>query len=150
MCKKLTMLLFAAILSSGVCAQKLTSDNVPASVISSFKTMFPKALKVKWEKEGKDAYEAEFMLNKVEYSANFDKNGKWQETEVEVKFNQLPVEVQQAVKNQFADFKVNEASKIENLKYKLCFEVEVEKAKEKLDLLFSPKGELISKSKTED
>jgi hypothetical protein len=145
----ITMLFIAVLMSNGACAQKIAADKVPADVASAFKAKFPNAIKVSWEMEKTNEYEAEFKENGGEMSANFDNTGKWLETETEIKVSALPEAVRAALAKDFAGYKTNEASKIESLKNGNCFEAEIEKGKEKLDVLFTPDGKILSKTKKE-
>jgi len=89
-------------------------------------------------------------LNGEEVSANFEKNGKWLETETEINVSALPAEVQSTLKKDFAGFKVEEASKIESVKNGNCYEAEIEKGEESFDILFSTDGKVLSKTKLEE
>ena len=118
------MLLGAAIMSIPAYAQKISADKVPAAVVNSFKTQFPKAEKVTWEMEDKTDYEAKFSSGSTEQSATFDAKGTWKETETEIKVSELPQPVQQTLSKQFAGYKILEASKVEDAKHGSGFEVE--------------------------
>ena len=142
------MLLLAASMSISAFAQKISADKVPSSVSSTFKGKFSNATKINWEME-KAEYEANFTLKGEEVSATFDKTGKWLETETVIKISALPTAIQQALKKDFANFKVNEASKIESVKNGNSFEAEVEKGEETFDVLFAPDGKVINQTKTE-
>ncbi|MEO7174780.1 MAG: PepSY-like domain-containing protein [Saprospiraceae bacterium] len=123
---------------------------IPAAVSAAFKTKFPNAAKVSWEMENKTEYEANFKLNGEEVSANFDNTGKWLETETEIKTSALPAAVQSTLAKDFAGFKVEEASKINNVKNGNCFEAEIEKGEESYDILFSTEGKVLLKTKLEE
>src|SRR5262249_29870366 len=140
-------LLIAAAMCNLTYAQKIPASQVPAAVMSAYQAKFPNAGKTSWELENENEYEASFKLNGVAVSANFDNTGKWLETETEIKVSALPVSVQSSLKKDFAEYKINEASKIESAKNETSYEVEVEKGEETFDVLFSPDGKMISKSK---
>lgn len=143
------VLLCAALMSNAACAQKISADKVPAAVTSAFKAKFPNATKTSWEMENANEYEAGFKLNGEEVSANFDNTGKWLETETEIKVSALPAAVQATLAKDFAGFKIEEASKIESAKDGNCYEAEIEKGEETFDVLFSPDGKVLSKTKLE-
>lgn len=143
------LLLSAAFMSNMAYAQKIATDKIPAVVTSAFKAKFPGAAKINWEMEKAKEYEATFKLNGSEMSANFDDSGKWLETETEIKISDLPVPVSSTLKKDFADFKINEASKIESSANGVCYEAELEKGKDTFDVLFTNEGKLLSKTKTE-
>jgi len=143
------VLLTAALMSNAACAQKISADKVPAAVTSAFKAKFPNATKTSWEMENANEYEAGFKLNGEEVSANFDNTGKWFETETEIKVSALPAAVQATLTKDFAGFKIEEASKIESAKDGNCYEAEIEKGEETFDVLFTPDGKMLSKTKLE-
>lgn len=149
--KKIILALLTVVLVSNLTnAQKISADKVPAVVTSAFKTKFPTVAKTSWEMENKTEYEANFHLNGVETSANFDNTGKWLETETELKIAALPKSIQATIKKDYAGFKINEASKIESLKNGKCFEAEIEKGEETFDVLFTADGKVLNKTKLEE
>lgn len=148
--KTLLALLTVAIVSNSVSAQKIATEKVPVAVTTAFKTKFPTVLKTSWEMENKTEFEANFHINGVETSANFDNTGKWLETETELKIAALPNAIQSTIKKDYAGFKINEASKIENIKNGKCFEAEIEKGEETFDVLFTADGKVLSKTKLEE
>ncbi len=141
---------FLMFLNITASAQKVSASKVPASVLTAFKTKFPTVSKVEWEIENTKEYEAGFKMNGVETSANFDESGKWLETETEIKISELPSAVQESLKNEFVGYKINEASKLMLVDKGNCYEAEVEKGEDTFDILFSPDGKVISKTKTEE
>jgi hypothetical protein len=144
------MLLSAILLGNAACAQKISADKLPASVTSAFKATFPSVSKVNWEMENANEYEAAFKLNGDEVSANFDKTGKWIETETEIKVSALPAPVQSAINKDFAGFKIEEATKVESAKNGNTFEAEIKKGEESYDVLYMPDGKMLSKTKVEE
>ena len=147
--KIIYLLLIAAIMSNSAIAQKISADKVPAVVTTAFKTKFPTATKATWEIENKSEFEANFKLNGVETSANFDNAGKWLETETELKVSNLPTAIQATLKSDFAGFKINEGSKIESVKNGSGYEAEIEKGEDTFDVLFAADGKVLSKTKLE-
>jgi hypothetical protein len=148
--KILFLLLSAALVSHVACAQKISADKIPASVATTFKTTFPSVTKVDWEMENATEYEASFKLKGEEMSANFDNAGKWLETETEIKVSALPAAVQSAIQKDFAGYKIEEATKVESAKNGNTFEAEIEKGEESYDVLYTPDGKMLSKTKVEE
>ncbi len=146
---KKTILILAIILIAftSTIAQKITADKVPAAVKQAFLKKYPKAADAKWEMEKKE-YEVNFKLNGAVMSANFNTKGTWKETETEIKFDALPQSVKDAINKAFADYKTGEVNKIENPGSETLYEVELSKAKEKIELLFTKDG-VIKKRKIE-
>ncbi len=145
--KMFLLLLCAATMSNFAFAQdkKISNDQVPGAVSSAFKAKFPTVADAKWEMEGTN-YEACFKQNGSEVSANFDKDGNWLETETEIKVSELPPAVQTTIHKEFADYKVKEASKVQSAKNGSCYEAEISKDKETLDVMINSDGKLLSKT----
>jgi hypothetical protein len=129
-------------------AQKITNENVPASVSDAFKVKFTTAEKVEWEMDY-DNYEADFKMNKVDVTAKFDKDGKWMETETPVNHSNLPPNVKGCLSKQFDIYKENEIEKVEkpdgiNYEFKITYNgLEYE-------VVIADKGELVSKEQVRE
>ncbi len=125
--------------------QKISADKVPAVVTNAFNVKFSSAKDVKWEMEKSGNFEAEFKLNRVEYSANFDQNGKWLKTETEIEVSQLPKGVTDAIAKEFAGYKIDEAEMAVTFDNKITYEIEAKKDKEQYEVKFSPEGNILKK-----
>ena len=142
-------LLFAVVAVNSACSQKNIIDEIPNEVDSTFKSMFPDASKIKWEMENSKEFEAEFIIKGVKQSANFNNDGVWLETEIEISAGELPKSIIANLDKDFKDYKIEEANKISNLEYGDCFEVEIEKDELTIEVIFSSNGELITKQTLE-
>lgn len=137
---KLFFIAFVAI-SINACAQK---PNVPENVNKAFTQKFPDAKSVKWDKENKTEWEAEFKLNGEEYSANFTNDGVWKETEHEIEKSAIPANVKQTLDTEFAGYKIEE-SEISETAEGSVYEFELVKAKVKMEVAISPDGKVVKK-----
>ena len=144
--KKIIVFLSACLLISLMgYSQKITPDKVPAPVKQAFAKKFPAATDVKYEMEKKD-FEINFKDKGVEMSANFEVTGKWLETETEIKQSDLPKEVSASVAKNFAGFKITEVAKTETPDKGLIYEMDLKKDKERYEVQFSPKGDILKKT----
>ena len=130
-------------------AQKPKAD-VPAAAKSAFAAKYPTAQKVKWSIEKPGEFEVEFTLGKVESSALFDASGKFLESEIEIKENELPLSAKTVISKQFAGFKIDEIEKSTDAKGITSYEMEAVKGKEKLELVFDVAGKLLSQKPAEE
>jgi len=119
-------------------AQKVSDKEVPTTVKTTLKKNYPNAKEIKWEKE-KANYEAEFEVNKTDYSLLIDVSGNILETEIEIKVDALPAKAKEYVSKNYAGQKIKEATKITNNKGVVTYEAEV-KGK---DLIFDSNGNFI-------
>ena len=116
---------------------------VPQIVADAFHAKFPNATKAKWEKENAAEYECNFLNGNTEMAAKYDQSGKWLETETEVKATTLPAAVQQAIHQQYSDYKLKEAEIVETPEGKL-YEVELSKGGKVTELRLTADGRVTS------
>lgn len=121
-------------------SQKINENKIPDTVKSSFYSKFPSAENVKWGKETKTVYEAEFKLNDVNMSANFSEEGEWLETETEIQVTSLPQVVTDAVNRDYKDAKITGASKIERPDNKIIYEADIKYNHHKKEVLYDEQG----------
>ncbi len=128
---KKILFLFALVFGLGFTAfaQKHTP---PQAVVAAFNQKFPGMKDVDWGMEKNGEWEAEMDQNGVEMSANFSADGKWVETETEIKKTELPTAVITALKGK----KIKEASRIQRADGTTVYEAEVHHK----DLLFDASG----------
>ena len=127
------MLLLTICLGAGfaACAQKTPP---PAAVVAAFNQKFSNIEELKWGKEKNGDWEAEFEQAEVDMSANFSADGKWIETETEIKVADLPAPVKAALKGK----RVKEAARIEKADGATVYEAEVRRK----DMIFDANGNL--------
>ncbi len=136
-----------SILSFTACGQ--AGKAVPEKVKTAFSEKFPDATKVKWDKENETEWEAEFKMNSKEYSANFNADGTWVETEYELKLKDLPLAVTSKLKSDFADYKVDEAEVTETVEGTV-YEIQLKKGKEEMEVAIDASGTLVKKESKSD
>jgi len=144
--KNLLGLFFALSVTIAACGQKLKEKDVPAAVKEAFQKQFGGAKEVEWEKE-EGKFEVEFEQNHKEMSAVFTASGALEETEVEIKKEELPASVLSYVSQNYKGEKIKEAAKITKANGEINYEAEV-KGK---DLMFDANGNfLMAKEEKED
>ncbi len=143
---KLIVVAFAAI-SFSACAQK---QAVPEKVSKAFEQKFPDAKSVKWDKENETEWEAEFKMDRKEYSANFSLDGVWMETEYEIEQSAIPENVKQTLDAEFAGFKIEEAEISETAEGSV-YEFALENDEQEMEVAIAPDGVVKKKEvKTEE
>lgn len=136
-----------AFLSLGACGQ--AGKDVPGNVKTVFSKKFPNALKVKWDNEEENEWEAEFKMDGKIYSANFDNDGNWMETEYEISANDIPAIVKATLKKDFTDYKIEESELSETPDGKV-YEFELEKGKEEIKVTIDMNGKVVKKEAKEE
>lgn len=114
-------------------AQKMSADKIPSVVKESLAKQYPNAKLAKWDKEKAD-YEASFKMDGKDMSVVFDGKGVEKEVETDIKFSELPMPVQTALKGK----KVKEVAVIKK-GGKTFYEAEVGGK----DLLFEADGKMV-------
>ena len=140
----LTVLL--SVMAIAACGQK---ENVPTKVKSAFEQKFPNAKKVDWDKENTNEWEVEFKMNNVHYSANFDNDGIWKETEYKIKKSDIPSSVKSTLDNQFGDYDIEEVEISETSNGKV-YELALEKDENDIEVAIAPNGKVVKKVVKED
>ena len=142
----LLLIVFSVSLSYTIVAQKISITDVPAPVNETFKTKFSIAEKVNWSLDY-DKYKAEFKVSKSQYSATFDKDGKWLKTETFLKPSDLPKVIKEKLTKEFgelSDYKIEDPEKVETSEG-INYEMEVIKGDLAYKMIISEKGEIVSK-----
>lgn len=141
------IMVMAFICRTSTVAQKISVDKVPAAAVAAFKAKFPQATGAGWEIEKKDVYEVNFQNGKLKQAAQFDKNGKWEVTEVEIETSALPKAVTVSFSKTYPGYKITEAAKLETPTQKELYELDIAKGTEKSEVQILPDGQIIKRSK---
>lgn len=122
--KKIVIAIIISFITTGIFAQ----STLPDAVSKAFEQKFPKAKKVKWTSENIDDYQAEFVSDTVDATAQFTPTGSWIQTAINVLPAKLPPVILLAIKKNHPKTKVNKAVKIEHVKKLPHYEIELKKA----------------------
>jgi len=131
----LIFIAFLAAVSTGY-----SQVNVPAAVRTAFSKKFPDAKSIKWEKESKTEFEANFTMMDVKCSANYSITGEWLETESTISLDALPPKVKAAISSKYKTDEIKGAAKIETVKGKTQYEIDVKKGGKSLELFYNEEG----------
>jgi len=130
----------SALISLNVTAQ--TSKNVPANVKTAFSQKFTKATDVKWGKEGKAEWEAEFKMDGKSYSANYDLKGEWLETEYAITAKEIPSVVKTVINKDYSAYKMKGSDVSETPKGKV-YEITFIKGTKSMEVVFDTTGKIV-------
>lgn len=115
---------------------------VSEETIAAFKSDFPGATKVEWEKK-KEYYVADFKLEggKRDMEAWYDNSGKRYLTEKDITKGELPAPIITALKSSiYADWYIDEITRVG---YETIYIIEVEQGKNEVDLVYNADGVLL-------
>lgn len=144
--KNLMLFAVAAGITTTTFAQKEEKENKmkidpPAAVKAAFAKQFPGST-AKWEEE-QGNYEANFKHKNHEMSALFTPAGTIEESEMEIKTNELPAAVTTYINKHHSGAKIKEAAKITKANGDIYYEAEI-KGK---DLIFDINGNFLKVAK---
>lgn len=145
---KLSKLSITGLMLMGIaaCAQK---KELPTVVNESFSKKFPTAKSVKWDKENENEWEAEFKMDGTKYSANFENDGTWKETEHEIKITEIPEHIKSALNREFPKCKIEEAE-ISETSSKTVYEFGIEFNDQDMEVAVDNKGTIVKKEIKKD
>ena len=146
---KTSILIFSAVVLIGFTACGQSGKEVPQAVKTAFTQKFPDASQVKWDKENENEWEAEFKMNGMEYSANFDNAGTWTETEYEISLQEIPEAVKTSLENESAGAKIEESEVCETKEGKV-YEFVIHKGENEIELQINDAGKVIKKEQSDE
>lgn len=122
---------------------------IPADVTDAFIARYPHATRVEW-RDRLQYFQATFELNGSSISANFSSKGEWEESERELDFDQLPVDVKDGFENsRYATWQKNSAHELQQLGKPLQYRFNVQKSGlQKKNLYFDCNGKLLKETIT--
>lgn len=122
---------------------------IPAEVTSSFTARYPQATEVEW-RDKLTGFAASFNIDGTDYVATFSNKGEWESTEQGFNQSDLPKSVQDGFeKSKYADWDVNQVTKIEMPNDVLQYRIEVGKGDiNKKNLYFNSNGRMLKDKRT--
>ena len=124
--------------------KQLAGQQVPKAVMEAFQKAYPQAADVKYEKEGKAAYEVEFKDQGVEREATYSADGTLLETEEDIQPDALPVAVTEAIKKAHPQATIKEAEKTMKADGTVSgYEVEIKDGAKKLEIHLDATGKIL-------
>ncbi|MHB9039984.1 MAG: PepSY-like domain-containing protein [Melioribacteraceae bacterium] len=139
----LLLVVFALVITTS--AQNKKEVKVSEKAKATFAKHYPTVKEVKWGKEGKFEYEAEFKFEGKATSLVIDEQGNLKETEIDIAKSELPKGVDEFVAKNHKGWAITEAAKIVDAKGNITFEAQISKDKLKKDLMFTQDGKPVVK-----
>lgn len=140
--KTMKIFMLLALVSFAANAQDLSNSEVPNEVKSAFDKAYSGASDVEWEKSA-DNFNVEFDLDRMDYEIWYSAAGKVLKMEQEVKENDLPASVKNALKSNYSGFKIEDAE-MRKEGNTTTYKVELDKGNEEKDVLFDEAGKVIN------
>ena len=141
------MVLALSLVSLSAAAQekKITEKEVPATVMSAFRSAYPQATIKGFAKErenGKLFYEIESMDDKTPRDILYHPDGSVAEIEEGIAASDLPADAQQAIQKKYPGAVVVKAERVTQGN-KIAYEVSARRGKRRISLEFDSSGKLL-------
>lgn len=139
---KLNFTLLLLFVSVSFCEAQIRK--IPAEVTEAFKSRYPHGEQVSW-KDNISNFEAGFILNGYLMKADFNGKGEWLESEKKLRFEELPIAVQDGFsKCKYADWEKTAVVELEKNSEALQYRILVKKSTvQKKYLFFDANGKLL-------
>ena len=141
--KSVSLIITALAITLISCAQDIPASKVPSVVQNTLQSTFSNAAKIEWEKKG-NLYEAEFEIDKTEYTAHIEASGKLLVYKVNITTTELPAAITQAIARDHASYRLDDADKLvkDGTTY---YQVELEaKGKKDVKVVYAANGQAAS------
>jgi len=146
---KTSILILSVVVLFGFTACDQSGNKVPEAVKSAFSQKFPDVTNVKWDRENDNEWEAEFKMNSMDYSANFENSGAWTETEYKINPKDIPEAVKTSLDNESTGAKIEESEICETKDGKV-YEFVIRKGDNEMELQINDAGKIVKKEQLEE
>lgn len=139
---KVLLLFFAMCIAGVTYGQDIrVAQGVPASVQKAFKSKFPAAKDVEWERKG-ERLEADFNVGRVDHKALYDQKGKLLAWKSDLRKGALPPAITRAIKTNYKGFRVDDADQVTR-DGKVYYQVELDGTPDDLHVVFDKEGKVL-------
>ena len=115
--------------------------DAPSHVLEAFAQKYPGAADTDWRRDRNDSHEAHFTFNGERMRADFEPSGTWIETEISVKWDNLPEVVQDAIKADYDKDDIVEMEFTDNAEKGKFYDIEIDpKGEKKFDVEYRVDG----------
>lgn len=123
-------------------AQDLHLNQVPSVIVNNFKKEFPKARDVEWEQSG-DLYNVEFEIGFfTDFEAWYSTSGELIKYSEEISKRNLPKAIKNRIETNYSGYTIDDIKMFKENKV-TTYQVEIEKDKQEINLLFLENGKLL-------
>ena len=137
----LVPLLSLACAAATVEAQSPDPDDPPPAVLAAFAERYPGEESPDWEVDRNGNYEAQFKQRGQKLRADFTPAGVWVETEMSLKWKDLPGAVQDAIEDEYDRDDIVELEYTHNAEKGRFYDVEIDpKGEKKFDVEYRGDG----------
>lgn len=103
--KRLMLFSLSVLFALNVFSQKISTEDVPAKVMSSYYTKVPDSLPATWEKTD-NSYTARFTRSDLKAQMTFSESSEWIRTQWELPAQYLPKKIQEYIATNYPKYKI--------------------------------------------
>ncbi len=148
--KKSILLFVVFALAISLSAQNKSEVKVTEKVKATFAKLYSDIKEVKWVKEGKNEFKAEFKQDSKEVSLIIDAEGNLKKTKSEISKSELPIGVEELIAKNHKEWAITKTAKIVDAKGNITFEAQITKDKMNKHLMFTKDGKQIVKNESKE
>ncbi|HXA00635.1 MAG TPA: PepSY-like domain-containing protein [Cytophagaceae bacterium] len=119
----------------------MRKQDVPEDIRDKFKTLYPSAGNVQWNKEIKN-YKVFFIDSGRNISVSFDKKGNVRKTEIKIEEKEVPDAVMKTINKEYHQAKLISFSRIDS-RHTIQYAAIMDIKKEDYIVFFTPEGKII-------
>lgn len=125
-------------------AIKVQGSEVPEVVEKAFTAKYPNENKPNFKLDSHGNWEAHFKKKGEKYRADFSVDGAWIETENDIKPDNLPDAIKDALEANYSSYSIVETEHVTSSSKGEFYDVELKKDGEKMDVEFMENGTVIN------
>jgi len=138
------LLLLTFLSYSFICCTNQVKGQTPEAVKAAFQKKYPDENDPDWTVDKNGNFESKFKKNGEHYRADFSPEGKWIETERNIKKKDLPQAVQDRIKDDYDDIKIYEIEEVQHHSKGIFYDVEFKIDGKKKDVEINAAGIIIN------
>ncbi|EMR04741.1 PepSY-like domain-containing protein [Cesiribacter andamanensis] len=109
----------------------------------AFAKQYPGAQKIRWSEDDNGYDEASFEMDGEKYRADYTKEGEWVETESSLKYDVLPMAVQEVIEAKYNKEEITEVERVQHPSKGVFYDIEFKKDGKNHDVEIKENGEII-------
>lgn len=113
---------------------------VPEAVERGFESVYPDATAEDWEVDSNGYWEAKFEKDGAKARADFTVDGVWVETEISIKYDDLPDPIKEKIGKNYPDEEIDELEKVDHSTKGVFYDVEFSRKGNDLDIEYREDG----------
>ncbi|HHG83246.1 MAG TPA: hypothetical protein ENJ82_00725 [Bacteroidetes bacterium] len=134
---------------TGSAQSVIREKQVPPLVLEEFAYRFQDAEHIVWKQQGEQYYWAEFKQGNVLTQVIYHPNGRWEQTEREISYRQMPDSARAYCRLNYADYQAKMTKKVSTRRYGILYELQIVGNQKVVEMTFDMHGKLLDEQEAE-